>query len=367
MTPKIIIVNDHIRLLIFLLLLTGQTLFAGLPFRNIDNEYTQAATPTRTITFAGVEWQVKSGGPMGPGPNYWTDSPQDVWVDENGRLHLRIVKKGNIWYCSEVYTSNSTSYGEHRFLVDGYIDRMDQNIVLGLFVYAHDEAEIDIEYSRWGQGANYKRVGNYNIQPYYRTGNSHQFESPLNQSQSTHFFNWQEEKIEFGSLQGHHHQEPASSEDYIQQWIYSGADNPDPSLNLRTHINFWLFSGNAPEDLSVLEVIITDVFQPLRQTNGNGNEKVPLPQTVILYQNYPNPFNAGTIIPYQIADTGGVIPVDLSVYNIRGQKIITLVNTLQSAGNYQAEWDAENFPGSIYYYRLKTPHGTKTRKMILLR
>lgn len=365
---KTITVNHHLRLFIFcLLMVSGAVLFASSTLRNIAKEYAQSGAPNRTITFAGVEWQVKSGGPMGPGPNYWTDSPQDVWVDEEGRLHLRIVKKGNVWYCSEVYTRDFSSHGEHRFLVDGYIDRMDQNIVLGLFVYAHDEAEIDIEYSKWGQGANYKRVGGYNIQPYYRTGNSHQFESPLNQSQSTHFFNWQEAKIEFGSMQGHHYQEPPSSEDYIQKWTYSGADNPDPSLNLRTHINFWMFAGNAPQDLSVLEVIISDVLQPLRNTNGNGGQGAPLPQAFILDQNYPNPFNTATVIPYQIVNPGEAIPIDLSVYNIRGQKIVTLVNTRQTVGNYQAEWDGEDFPGSIYYYRLKTPYGTKTRKMILIR
>ncbi len=117
---------------------------------------------TRTIHFANCTWYVKSGY-WGPGPNHFSDSDQSVWVDDQGRLHLKIRQQGTTWYCAEVYTTGFTSYGEHRFLVDGRIDLLDRNIVLGLFTYANDASEIDIEFSRWGD-PNFAKVGSFTFQ-----------------------------------------------------------------------------------------------------------------------------------------------------------------------------------------------------------
>ena len=92
--------------------------------------------------------------------------------------------------------------------------------------------------------------------------------------------------------------------------------------------------------------------------------------------NYPNPFNPagagrspGTEIRYQVS---GDIEVDLSIYNIRGQLIKTLVNELRQAGEHSVIWDGSDqfnhsVPSGIYLYRLKTKDDSKIRKMILLR
>ena len=45
--------------------------------------------------------------------------------------------------------------------------------------------------------------------------------------------------------------------------------------------------------------------------------------------------------------------VDLSIYNMLGQKVMTLVNKRQNAGTYQVEWDATNFASGMYYYRIE--------------
>jgi hypothetical protein len=94
-----------------------------------------------------------------------------------------------------------------------------------------------------------------------------------------------------------------------------------------------------------------------------------LPLVTALYGNYPNPFNPETMISFDIAsDT----PVTLQIYNIRGQKVATLIDTYLTRGRYTASWmgvDAMGKPVSsgVYFYRLKTDDITTVRKMLLLK
>ncbi len=319
------------------------------------------AQAQRIIHFAGVDWQVKNGGPYGPGPNYWSDNKNSVWLDDQERLHLAIRKISGIWYCAEVSTVQPTSYGEHRFLVDGYIDRMDKNIVLGLFVYANDASEIDIEYSKWDYQSR-KDVGSYTVQPYSTPGNHYTFESPLDSSKTTHFFNWQPGYVLFGSMHGHYYRAPPSQNYYIAQWAYRGKDNPSDSRNLHTHINFWLNNGEAPQNLSVLEVIITDVVQPLNTGLREMQNKIP--KKIALRQNYPNPFNPTTTIEYSIAKAS---KAQLSLYNVLGQKLMDLVNQRQNPGAYRVDLNGSNLPSGVYFYKLKAGSFEQTRKMLLVK
>ncbi len=82
-----------------------------------------------------------------------------------------------------------------------------------------------------------------------------------------------------------------------------------------------------------------------------------------LFQNYPNPFNASTMIEYSLAKTSHV---EISIYNISGQKMTTLVNRTQTGGNYSVNWNAENKASGIYFYRIKAGQYEKTCKMLLL-
>ena len=85
----------------------------------------------------------------------------------------------------------------------------------------------------------------------------------------------------------------------------------------------------------------------------------------ILHQNYPNPFNPTTEISYQLP---AISKVELSIYNLLGQKVATLVNKRQPAGIFKVEWDASIFASGLYFYRLETDNGfVQSRKLILLR
>jgi photosystem II stability/assembly factor-like uncharacterized protein len=91
-----------------------------------------------------------------------------------------------------------------------------------------------------------------------------------------------------------------------------------------------------------------------------------------LDQNHPNPFNPVTVINYQLPEAS---KVELSIYNLLGQKVATLVSEKQQAGQYQVQWDASGFASGMYLYRLQagspsTGSGQvfeETKKLILLK
>lgn len=90
----------------------------------------------------------------------------------------------------------------------------------------------------------------------------------------------------------------------------------------------------------------------------------PLPMRFFLSQNFPNPFNPATTIGYQIPQ-GGL--VKLTVYDVLGSKVTTLVDAVQAAGNHTVEWKADGVSSGIYVYRLDANGRTTSRKMLLLR
>jgi hypothetical protein len=208
------------------------------------------------LDFAGYTWRVRDtqGSPSGPGPNIFTSSPENVWLDVQGQLHLRITNRNGIWHCGEIYSEDSFGYGSYTFFTGSRVDIIDKNSILGLFTYLDDTNEIDIEFARWGWegGTNL----DYVCQPGQTSGNAHSFDFALTDVQSTHNFNWQASEIKYRSLYGHHY-EPPSPGHVIQTWNYTGADIP-PESTERVHMNLWLMDGNPPSDGQELEIVISD-------------------------------------------------------------------------------------------------------------
>ncbi|MFC1541589.1 two-component regulator propeller domain-containing protein [Candidatus Latescibacterota bacterium] len=89
-----------------------------------------------------------------------------------------------------------------------------------------------------------------------------------------------------------------------------------------------------------------------------------VPSEIFLLQNTPNPFNLSTTIEYSISQN---VKVNLSVYNISGQRVTVLKDDYQQAGNYTVNWDATGFPSGQYYCILEANGFTQTRKMVLVK
>jgi len=93
-----------------------------------------------------------------------------------------------------------------------------------------------------------------------------------------------------------------------------------------------------------------------------GNGLSAQPATFSLEQNYPNPFNPITTIRYQLPISG---EVKLSIYNLTGQKIETLVSEWHSAGSYQVQWNAGEKASGVYFYVIQVEKFRAVKMMVL--
>ena len=129
-------------------------------------------------------------------------------------------------------------------------------------------------------------------------------------------------------------------------------------------LKMWYGGGNTSEgDAGKIGYAQSDsnfIIDGLRDDLAN---KIPLEPT--LSQNYPNPFNPKTVINYELRITDYV---NLSIYNILGQKVASLVDKKQQAGSYNVQWDASAFASGVYFYILETSTGLKlSKKLVLLK
>jgi len=97
----------------------------------------------------------------------------------------------------------------------------------------------------------------------------------------------------------------------------------------------------------------------------DGAHQLPMSR---LHQNFPNPFSPTTSIAYTVAQSG---PVEITIYNIRGQRVRQLVNEFKPMGRFQLTWDGANDRGTrvaqgIYFYRLRIGSFSEVKKMVIL-
>ena len=106
-------------------------------------------------------------------------------------------------------------------------------------------------------------------------------------------------------------------------------------------------------------------------TDENGAFSLPLRDLArpnALLQNHPNPFNPSTLIPFEISEGGHV---RLDVFNILGQRVVTLIDEERPAGFHRVQWDGTDAVGrgvsaGVYIYRLSTADWRDARKLMLL-
>ena len=212
----------------------------------------------RVVLWAGWNWLVKNGTDLGPGPNDWSDSTNNVWVDASGYLHLKITEVGGNWYCPELISEQSFGYGEYRFKLATEFDKLDTNVVGGLFTYLDDNNELDIEFVQAWTGTN---NANFATQP-ARAGNVHEFHAAFTEgSYSTHRFIWETNSIFYQSYFGHADPPPGEALK-IAEWTYTSNSIPVASTE-KLHLNLWLFQGRVPTDTQQLELVVHEfVFVP---------------------------------------------------------------------------------------------------------
>ncbi len=124
----------------------------------------------------GHKWKLTNGGMAGVAKG----NPANIFVDQNGYLHLRIVNRGGTYTASEMFSTEKMGFGTYQWQIEGALLNMDKSTVLGLFSYGPTggigvdaENEIDIEFSQWNNTCNgcnadftfYPATGNKSLGP----------------------------------------------------------------------------------------------------------------------------------------------------------------------------------------------------------
>jgi hypothetical protein len=103
---------------------------------------------------------------------------------------------------------------------------------------------------------------------------------------------------------------------------------------------------------------------PTLITDVKGFNDTAVPPSFKLWQNSPNPFNASTNIMFSLPKR---THVRLTVGNILGQTVATLIDEIREAGAHRITWNANNLPSGMYFYRLHTAEYGETKKLVLLK
>ncbi len=137
------------------------------------------------------------------------------------------------------------------------------------------------------------------------------------------------------------------------------ASKANPTDNPK-NANYWEASGNVGGSPG-LDDIVSSVL----------TEKNNIKTTFELEQNYPNPFNPTTTIKYSVETLHTTSLqeqlVQLTIYDVLGRAIATLINKKQNPGNYEVTFDASNLASGVFYYQITIGNKIKTKKMIVLK
>jgi len=137
--------------------------------------------------------------------------------------------------------------------------------------------------------------------------------------------------------------------------------------------DFGAYAGSSPAGQNnggTLQYAALDIEFDEEWNPQQSNENNEIPATGFLAQNYPNPFNPETTIRFFTENT--VQNTEIVIYNLKGQKVRTLVNERLSAGQHAIVWNGTNdnnerVASGIYFYRMDTGNYSTTKKMILMK
>ncbi len=250
----------------------------------------ELTTPKGPLLFSGYTWNYKNhDNPVGPGPNRFLGTKENVWVDNEGKLHLKIAKKNNLWYCSEIISDKVFGYGRYVFTSETDIRDFDQKAVFGFFTWDNysfqkqGNSEIDIEFAKW-DAPNDSLLVTYSVQPVwfsnptpYQERSTRPFINTKYISKTmTHMMLWTPDGVSWESYEGENY--PGTNK--VAEWSFDKTNRsrnkiegtrisdpiviPAPSDSTNFRFNFWLLNGVAPNNGKEHEMIVKNFkYTPL--------------------------------------------------------------------------------------------------------
>lgn len=251
---------------------------SDLESQAVARAYVTRTNPSeRTVAFSGLTWSVTANpAELNPGPCYFSDSSNNVFVDAHGWLHLKLTDNGGTWNCVQVVSQQAFAYGKYTFHLSSDVSDLDPNVVVGLFTWSDDplysgaispwvnspsgsvpsHGELDVEFSKFGNASDVNNA-QFVVQPYTNPNALLRFQMPSGLNGSTHIIQWDPTGIAFQSLQ--------SNGAVIQSYSCPGAvpppadiggwPGPDPSPQ-GVRLNVWLYNGQPPTNGQPVEVVV---------------------------------------------------------------------------------------------------------------
>jgi hypothetical protein len=232
------------------------------------------------LYFAGRNWTIKEYENItwGPGGNYFSAHEDDVFVDEKGFLHMRLAQRNGKWYSTEVISPDTMGYGIYTFVIEGDLESLPANSVVGLFTWDDNNlatqanSEVDIEIARWGDPS-VSDVLLYSVQPVWFGGYYPERTNVVNHAPgdlngiTAHRMIWTDTLITWESWERR-----ADGNNQIGYWTFDlnnpprvkveGSVTSDPIVipapgnTTHARINFWMFNGGPTSDNQEHEIII---------------------------------------------------------------------------------------------------------------
>jgi hypothetical protein len=211
----------------------------------------------KTVEFSGYTWEVRQAPSNRGGNNEY--EAENVSVDAQGLLHLKIARRGDQWTCAEVKLTRSLGYGTYSFVARD-ITNLDPAATFSMFTWDDLGADqnhrgIDVEIGRWGVVAN--KNAQYLIQPYYVPANVFRFAAPA--GRLTHAFRWQPGLVSFSTLRapatpGGRAAAPLSTHDFVAGVPAAGGET--------VRINLYVFR-DAPVPIARETEVVLEKFEYL--------------------------------------------------------------------------------------------------------
>ena len=152
----------------------------------------------------------------------------------------------------------------------------------------------------------------------------------------------------------------------VTAWA-DGEDMPDTAtysyeaLTTTEYASFILV-GVTDDDSSSVQV--DEIWYNERPAGLEISDEAPIASRYELGQNYPNPFNPTTHIRFNIPET---VNAKLTVFNVMGEEVATLVNGVMQAGGHTVSWNAASMPTGVYFYQLESGNFSQTKKLLLVK
>jgi endo-1,3-1,4-beta-glycanase ExoK len=219
-------------------------------------------TPTNAsnvypVNWGGQVWLARESPVLqeSPAPNYWLATPENLFTDSQGRLHMIAEKVGSTFYSVGLISQKRNyGYGTYTITVDTPIASLDPMAVLGMYTYngayTPGRDELDVELSRWGQPSPTFNNSQFVVQPWKLKGHLQAFFSPTKRVPLTFQWTWTPKSVNFSEYDG-----TLPGGKLLKKWTCS-TFSPAAIAGTTMNFNLWFLRGEAPYNGKSQEVIL---------------------------------------------------------------------------------------------------------------